>query len=82
MTASCSQWLLEPYGAPTSTSEVNCIPDFYCVDALTAFGPAREPLAQLAGAVSDAVERTVEDAVEVVMDATSSAVSGSVRPAF
>jgi|GEM_PF-5264221 hypothetical protein len=82
MTASRSQWLLEPYGAPTSTSEVNRIPGFYCVEALTAFGPPREPLAQLAGAVSDAVERAVETAVEVVTDVASSAVPGPVRPAL
>jgi hypothetical protein len=82
MTASCSQWLLEPYGAPTSTSEVNCITGFYCVEALTAFGPAREPLAQLAGEVSDAVERAVESAVESLAEIASAAVPGSVRPAL
>ena len=78
MTASCSQWLLEPYGAPTSTSEVNCIPDFYCVKALTAFGP---PAATLAGVVSDAVSRAEETVAEIIADIASTATL-PVRPAI
>lgn len=79
MTASCSQWLLEPYGAPTFTSEVNCIPGFYCVEALTTFGPAATTLASV---VSDAVSRTAEGVAEIVADIASTAAPGSARPAI
>jgi hypothetical protein len=43
MAASNSQWLLEPYGAPSPTSEISGIPDFYRVEALTAFGRETSP---------------------------------------
>ena len=79
MTASFSQWLLEPYGAPTFTSEVNCIPDFYRIEALTAFGP---PAASLAGEAPVMVSRTADVTTEVLHDNAARADSGSARQAI
>jgi hypothetical protein len=75
MTASFSQWLLEPYGAPTSTSEVNRIADFYCVEALTVCGPssgARE--------LTDAGSPTGEVPVEILADIASGSAPEDMRP--
>jgi hypothetical protein len=45
-------WYVEPYGAPTATSEVSRLSGFYSVEAMTAFGtrPGAEDAARLAAA--------------------------------
>jgi hypothetical protein len=78
MTASFSQWLLEPYGAPTSTSEVNCIPDFYRVEALTAFGASSAVMATEAPETASAA---ADIPMEILPDIAARADSGSIRPA-
>lgn len=42
--AELSAWASQPYGAPTASSEVSTIPDFYTVAAQTIFhAERREP---------------------------------------
>ena len=41
LAAELSAWASQPYGAPTATSEVNTIPDFFTVEAQTIFGTGR-----------------------------------------
>jgi hypothetical protein len=77
MTASFSQWLLEPYGAPTSTSEVNCIPDFYRIEALTAF----PSLAVMATGAPETASGAADILMEILPDIAARADSGSIRPA-
>jgi hypothetical protein len=43
MAASNTQWLSKPYGAPTATSEITAVADFYRPETLTAFGRAKCP---------------------------------------
>lgn len=51
--AALAGWYLEPYGAPTASSEVSKLDGFYTVEAMTVFGaaPARAITGVAAGTI-------------------------------
>jgi hypothetical protein len=75
MAASNSQWLVEPYGAPSATSEVNRLPDFYRAQALSVWGG---PLAQEGDAEAQPV---VAEVAQAVVEAAAG-VAAEPRPAL
>lgn len=67
MAASNSQWLVEPYGAPSATSEVNQLPDFYRAQALSVWGgplSAQERDAEAQPVAAEVVQAVVEAPAE------------------